>query len=388
MTRFHTDFWTPMPNAVHRTIRNLPSALPQRMLGRYHRDIPNHLVSAHTLPAAYAQLRISSTRSRIKKYQLFEKWGRQFATRVARQLLKDRPIAFFGYSSAAYEALKIARDHGVFAVLDEIAPTHLEDEIIAEEHKRFADLEPHYAPTPQPFLNRLELEWDIADRIVVNSRWTRNALIQRGVETEKIQVIPLMFRKPTNGGYVKFRDKRKPLRVLWLGTLCLRKGFPYALEAAKQLKGNCATFTFAGPSQIDVKKASWPSNAKYIGQIARIDASTIWRDHDIFILPTLSDGFAITQLEATAHGLPVIVTPNCGEVIENEKSGLIIPTRNAKAISEAIQKFVDEEISLQNASANAIARAKNFEPHNIWPQLEAALSRSELLGNKFLGVPV
>ena len=41
----------------------------------------------------------------------------------------------------------------------------------------------------------------------------------------------------------------------------------------------------------------------------------LYRSADLFVIPTLSDGFAITQLEAMAHGLPVIATPHCAEVI-------------------------------------------------------------------------
>ena len=58
--------------------------------------------------------------------------------------------------------------------------------------------------------------------------------------------------------------------------------------------------------------------------VTRKQAAEFYRDADVFILPTLSDGFAITQLEAQAHGLPVIASKNCGKVVENGVNGIIL----------------------------------------------------------------
>jgi glycosyltransferase involved in cell wall biosynthesis len=66
------------------------------------------------------------------------------------------------------------------------------------------------------------------------------------------------------------------------------------------------------------------------------------------VLPTLSDGFAITQLEAMKHGLPVIVTPNCGRVVEDGKTGFIVPPGDIRGLVDAIRRFIDDR-NLANA---------------------------------------
>jgi glycosyltransferase involved in cell wall biosynthesis len=76
------------------------------------------------------------------------------------------------------------------------------------------------------------------------------------------------------------------------------------------------------------------------GPVSRDRAAEWYQQADVFILPTLSDGFALTQLEALAHGLPVIVTPNCGRVVEEGKTGFIIPPRDPQALADAILRFV------------------------------------------------
>jgi glycosyltransferase involved in cell wall biosynthesis len=54
------------------------------------------------------------------------------------------------------------------------------------------------------------------------------------------------------------------------------------------------------------------------------------------ILPTLSDGFAITQLEALAHGCPVIASSFCGEVVTPGRNGWLLPSLEPEAIAATI----------------------------------------------------
>ena len=161
---------------------------------------------------------------------------------------------------------------------------------------------------------------------------------------------------------------------MWLGTLCLRKGFPYALEAARKLEKHPVNFTFAGPSDIDLRQIKWPGNANYIGQVPRISVRGIWESHDLFLLPTLSDGFAITQIEAMAHGLPVITTDRCGDVVEDGLSGIKIQAGSTEAIVEAVLRFLDGEIELAAASVSALKRSEKFSPSEAWNILAPVLT--------------
>ena len=172
-------------------------------------------------------------------------------------------------------------------------------------------------------------------------------------------------------GVRKAREPGVPLRVLWLGTLCLRKGLPYAIEAAWNLMKEPVQFTFAGPSKIDLSQVKWPTNAEYVGQVPRSQVNELWRSHDLYVLPTLSDGFAITQIEAMAHGLPIIVTANCGDVVQHGESGLLVPARDGRSLADAVRKFLDKEISLEEASFAAEQRSGAFSPSSIWPSLRA-----------------
>ena len=100
-------------------------------------------------------------------------------------------------------------------------------------------------------------------------------------------------------------------------------------------------FLVAGPSGIraEAQRAA-PANITWLGQVPRGEAARLYQSADVFVLPTLSDGFAITQVEALAHGLPVIATPNCGDVVEDGRTGFLVPARDATALAAAITRFV------------------------------------------------
>jgi glycosyltransferase involved in cell wall biosynthesis len=61
-----------------------------------------------------------------------------------------------------------------------------------------------------------------------------------------------------------------------------------------------------------------------------------YREADLFILPTLSDGYALTQLEAMAHGLPVLASRYCGAAVRPGENGFVIEDLSAAGIAEAI----------------------------------------------------
>lgn len=74
----------------------------------------------------------------------------------------------------------------------------------------------------------------------------------------------------------------------------------------------------------------------------RADVATVLSDLDIFILPSITEGFSISTIEAMAVGVPVIITNSGGptEIITNNEDGIVIPPNNPEAIAEAIIKLI------------------------------------------------
>jgi glycosyltransferase involved in cell wall biosynthesis len=179
------------------------------------------------------------------------------------------------------------------------------------------------------------------------------------VPAEKIVTVPLAYEAEV--GRTRPVNAREPLSVLSLGNVTLGKGVQYLFEAARLLQGENVSFTVAGPIGITADAvASAPSNVTFLGRVTRDRLSEVYGAADVFVFPTLSDGFGITQLEAMAHGLPVIATPRCGEVVVDGYNGFIVPAADGHALADAILKLERDRALLAEMSRQALRRAGDF----------------------------
>jgi glycosyltransferase involved in cell wall biosynthesis len=141
----------------------------------------------------------------------------------------------------------------------------------------------------------------------------------------------------------------------------LRKGIQYLIEAAKILKDTDIRFVVAGPVKISKEALSTaPPNMQFLGKVTRDRTDALYREADVFVLPTISDGFAITQVEAMAKAVPVITTPNCGEVVTDGVDGLIVPAFDGKGLAAAIERCNNDRALLQEMSHRAFVRSTQF----------------------------
>ena len=93
------------------------------------------------------------------------------------------------------------------------------------------------------------------------------------------------------------------------------------------------------------------SNCNFLGSVSRAEVAKYYEEADVFILPTISDGFALTQLEAQAFGLPLIVSRNCGEVVTNGVDGIVLAEISCDSIVEALLDIVANPDALEEMSA-------------------------------------
>jgi glycosyltransferase involved in cell wall biosynthesis len=78
-----------------------------------------------------------------------------------------------------------------------------------------------------------------------------------------------------------------------------------------------------------------------------------YRDADVFILPTLSDGFGLTQLEAQAWKLPVIASRYCGEVVCDGGNGIVIERISGQSIAGVLLGLLRSPERLKAMSARS-----------------------------------
>jgi glycosyltransferase involved in cell wall biosynthesis len=256
--------------------------------------------------------------------------------------LNSRPT-LFAYSYAALELFRYAKTRGWRTILGQIDPGPVEEQLVFEEHARQPTYQANWQPAPPDYWVNWREECSLADRILVNSLWSSQALQQVGIPANKIDIIPLAYQPPEQARdfirtYPPAFSAERPLRVLFLGQVILRKGIAALLEAAELLRDQPIEFWLVGSQGVArPSQAQEQGQVKWIGSVPRSATAKYYQQADVFLFPTLSDGFGLTQLEAQAWKMPIITSRFCGEVVKDEVSGLILQEVTGDAIANALQ---------------------------------------------------
>ena len=274
---------------------------------------------------------------RLRLHPAFDRW-------VRRQLQPgDHIISSYGYAN---ESFRWVREHGGRTFLDG-GNSHPENywTILDEEHRRWKSPWP---ATPLHHYRRALEMMPHVDYVLSPSTFVSRSFLERGFKPEQIlrNVYPLdldCFQPLPEP-----RPAARPLTIISTGMPSLRKGTPYLLAAFRALrkKHPTARLLLTGPPQSALAAVlnqfrdvpvEWSPGLPHVQLAERL------RSADIFVLPSLEDGFARTVAEALACGLPVITTPNTGacDLIQPRVNGTIVPIRDPGAITEAMLQWAE-----------------------------------------------
>ncbi len=382
----YTDFWA---GSFTRKILPTRGAFGA-LASRFHPDLIRAPVWSWNLKALAWEARLRrSSREGGGRYLGYCEVGRRFASAVRNQVLRrgfPSGTIFFAYDTGALEIFEALRPRGMICVLNQMDPNRVELEAMRSEEELWPGWVLRSIEVPEAYFRRREQEWALADCVVVNSEFSRQALIRQGVSAEKLAVIPLCYEPgPLQENAPRRARLHSPLRVLFLGQVVLRKGIQYLMEAARLLRDEPLHFDVVGPIGIsDDAVKSAPPNMTFHGRANRDQTGTWYQQADIFVLPTLSDGFALTQLEAMAHGLPVIATANCGEVVKDGENGFVVPAQDAVSLANAIHRYLVEPELLTIHRSAALQTSGQFKLCHLAEKilsLEAKLKRQRSQGH-------
>lgn len=346
-----TDYWN---DGKQRAI----TAVTRNLQGRRHIAIPDDKVVSFNLKSLFFEgwqkLRSGGGwQLVIHRNEWFQK---QAVKVIQNQKLSAHTI--FSYSYSARQILRAGKQKGWRTVLGQIDPGPEEEKIVTEEVKRYPQYQSEWQPAPLKYWGDWREECELADEIIVNSEWSLKALLKQEINQHKIHIKPLTYSIPPPAvlfqrHYPNVFSRQRPLRVLFLGQVILRKGIARLIDAAKLLLNKPVEFVVVGP--IGIHPLPTFSNIKWMGRAARLDTEKYFRDCDVFLFPTLSDGFGLTQLEARAWLLPMIVSPFCGTVVRNQHDGWLMEDISGSEIASILNQILDCP-SLLPQFSNAIIR--------------------------------
>lgn len=341
LNRLITDAWVPPSSRLHW----LPTRSIRSLCDRHHPALNKATVQAFTPSLIgfefWHKLQKTAPWPRIiARNQWFQ---RQTLKHLSRVEDAAGPMLLFAYSYAALEILRYAKQRGWRTVLGQIDPGLVEEKRVLQEQANHPGYEPAWQPAPSSYWQGWQEECNLADCILVNSTWSKEALETVGIPGSKIAVVPLAYDAPPQShdfvrNYPTAFSPERPLRVLFLGQIILRKGIAALLEAAQRLQDAPIEFWLVGSQQVCPPSGDrHAANIRWIGSVPRSLTATYYQQADVFLFPTLSDGFGLTQLEAQAWQLPIIASRYCGEVVKDQVNGTVLTDVSAATLTDTLR---------------------------------------------------
>ena len=236
---------------------------------------------------------------------------------------------------------------------------------IVSEEKRKMNVREEDAYTYPARIKHYNDSIQYVDKVICTSPNIYNSFVNSSYHGEVIKVIG--YLKPEFSPVAINKQPGKIFKVAYVAHTVLLKGLQYLMEAWHDImkeKGSEDMMLYIGGTidkpvkeYIDAKFDKI-KNVQYTGHIA--DVPAFLKDKDLFVVPSLVDGYPVTAFEAAHYAIPVIITENCGayELLDRNNSGCwIIPIRDAAAIKKQI-------LSAAADKAGTILKGE-YAKHNI-----------------------
>ncbi|MFC1885083.1 glycosyltransferase family 4 protein, partial [Thermodesulfobacteriota bacterium] len=145
--------------------------------------------------------------------------------------------------------------------------------------------------------------------------------------------------------------KKERCRALFVGRLTYQKGLDVLIDALKSMAVNVRPqLTIAGDGndrlklERRVREFGLEDDVHFTGWYDRSKIPDLYKNADIFLLPSRHEGMSNALLEAMASGLPVIATQIAGneELVSHNETGLLVKVEDVPALSEAMKRLVSD----------------------------------------------
>lgn len=357
---FFTDTYLGNKPTLERVLAALPARLrgtaTRRLAGRQESSIPGALVTSFDrLGCEYALAR-RFARDGDARAAVYERFNERFNEAVLRQGLGQADTVW-GFNTACREIFREANKRGLAKFVEQtILPGALENRLMRETAKEWPGWQSSMQFVEERLTAREQEEWDLADRIVAGSHFVAEGLEACGVAREKISVVPYGVDASRFSPAAERNSAGRPLRVLFVGEVGLRKGAPYLLEALNRLDRRTVDARLAGSVVLAPDRlARYEGRVQLLGPVPRSEMPELFRWADVFVLPSIVEGSATVTYEALMSGLPVITTANSGSIVRDGESGRIVAVRNSAAIADAITEYAEDRTLLKRHRRGALA---------------------------------
>jgi len=209
--------------------------------------------------------------------------------------------------------------------------------------------------------------FNAADSVITVSNFTKNMVVEHyDVDPSKIQVV----HNAVDFKAESIQESETPALtktdkiVLFLGRITIQKGPDHFLQVAKRVleKMPDVKFVVAGSGDMErymierTAELGLNKNVMFTGFLRGSDIDMAYKMADVYLMPSVSEPFGITPLEAMMHGTPTIISKQSGvsEVVSNclkvdfwdtdEMANKILAILNYQGLSETLKENAYEEV--------------------------------------------
>jgi glycosyltransferase involved in cell wall biosynthesis len=326
---FITDIYRgPLEQALSNV---LPLRAREKLLSRFAPGLPNTRVHRLNMNAALASLAGTVGVRPDRIYAMFDPAYGSAAARRAQATSSD----LFMYSAYAWSAFSARNPHAPRKILFQFHPHHrLEAEVIKEDAERsaeqdivFQDPSESAALLATPARRREDDAWMLADAIVCASSFTKRSLVQAGADPQRIRVVPYGVAPANCVPEPQAIAPKSGLQALFVGTGIQRKGLHHLLLAWRRAHLPSGSQLTLITRKMDPGLQSLVSTTPGIvlrPGVSNYELMEAYQRADVFVMPSLVEGFGQVYLEALSFGLPVIGSDNtCLPDLGGEADGIL-----------------------------------------------------------------
>jgi glycosyltransferase involved in cell wall biosynthesis len=190
-------------------------------------------------------------------------------------------------------------------------------------------------------------------------------LLGNGIDLDRFHPQPADVRKAVRAELGVEDDQ---LVVGAVGRLVWEKGYAELFAAARTLLARRLDLAavVAGPFDADKGDpltvadvaAAEAAGVRFVGH--RDDPERLYAAFDIYVLASHREGFPRSAMEAAASGIPIVATDirGCREVVDHDRTGLLVPARDPAALDAAIDRLADDDAARRRLGEAAAAKAR------------------------------
>lgn len=297
--------------------------------------------------------------------------------RAAGRRAKRTSAGLVSYSYFGYDAF---REYGRGGMLFQVHPHPATmRRILREELDRHpecaASLQKEWElALPEDDFQHLVGETSMASCYLAASTFTCESLIEHGASKDSISVVPYgvdlkRFRPGTE------RQPTSKLRLLFVGRINQRKGVKYLIEALRLLDSREVELVVCGRvlDEIDIFRP-FASQVQIRPSVSTDDLVRAYQSADLFVFPSVGEGFGQVLLESLASGLPILSTTHTAapDLIEDGVQGFIVEPRRPELLAERIDWALTHRSELATMRSRARQRAEHF----TWQRFRTAAAEA------------